>query len=56
MTVISFQKFFQQAKEKPELNEKLRHEKVVFFLHLLGIDTNGHVNKPYSRLEFTGNC
>ena len=44
-----FQKFFQKAEEDKELQEKLRQEKIVFFLHLLGLDTNGHVNKPYSR-------
>jgi phosphatidylinositol glycan class N len=39
---------FDQAETDPELNEKLRQDKIVFFLHLLGIDTAGHSNRPYS--------
>lgn len=42
-------KFFQEAENDVELKEKLNQDKIIFFLHLLGMDTNGHVNKPYSR-------
>ena len=36
-------------------NQKLRrNDKVVLFLHLLGLDTNGHSNKPHSP-EFVRN-
>lgn len=39
---------FDRAKTDPELNARLRQEKLVFFLHLLGIDTAGHSYRPYS--------
>lgn len=44
-----FDTFFSSAKENSELKEKLNEPKTVFFLHLLGIDTNGHGNKPRSK-------
>ncbi|OKL62507.1 GPI ethanolamine phosphate transferase 1 [Talaromyces atroroseus] len=40
---------FAEAKTNPELNAKLREDKVVFFLHLLGLDTTGHGFRPYSK-------
>lgn len=39
---------FESAKSDPELDRKLRDDKVVFFLHLLGLDTTGHSFRPYS--------
>ncbi|KAJ5580003.1 GPI ethanolamine phosphate transferase 1 [Penicillium hispanicum] len=39
---------FESAKNDPELNRQLREDKVVFFLHLLGLDTTGHGHRPYS--------
>ena len=38
--------FFNAAREDVDLQLKLRQDKVVLFLHLLGLDTNGHKNKP----------
>ncbi|KAG9256424.1 phosphatidylinositolglycan class N [Emericellopsis atlantica] len=40
--------FFKEAETNPELNKAVREDKVVFFLHLLGIDTTGHTFRPYS--------
>ena len=42
-------KLFKDAETDSELNERLRQNKVVFFLHLLGLDTTGHFMRPYSR-------
>jgi len=41
--------FFANAKDNFELQLKLRENQIVLFLHLLGCDTNGHVNKPNSK-------
>ncbi|KAL1729115.1 Phosphatidylinositolglycan class N-domain-containing protein [Schizophyllum commune] len=37
------------ATHNPELDAHLRGDKVVFFLHLLGLDTTGHSYRPFSR-------
>ncbi|CCD72995.1 GPI ethanolamine phosphate transferase 1 [Caenorhabditis elegans] len=44
-----FENFLETAKTDEALNDKMREQKSIFFLHLLGIDTNGHGNKPMSR-------
>uniref|UniRef100_A0A3Q3QDG1 GPI ethanolamine phosphate transferase 1 n=1 Tax=Monopterus albus TaxID=43700 RepID=A0A3Q3QDG1_MONAL len=41
--------FFQSAKSNSSLRSSLLEEKNVFFLHLLGIDTNGHAHRPMSQ-------
>ncbi|XP_062933167.1 GPI ethanolamine phosphate transferase 1 isoform X2 [Cynocephalus volans] len=41
--------FFDAAKSNQSLFSKINEEKIVFFLHLLGIDTNGHAHRPASR-------
>lgn len=40
---------FAEARTNHTLNEALRQDKIVFFLHLLGLDTTGHSNRPYSK-------
>lgn len=39
--------FFKEMEEKQERG-KLEEDKQIFFLHLLGLDTNGHGFKPHS--------
>ncbi|KAM5222393.1 GPI ethanolamine phosphate transferase 1 [Ctenodactylus gundi] len=41
--------FFHDARNNQSLFSKVNEEKIVFFLHLLGIDTNGHAHRPSSR-------
>ena len=42
--------FFERALrgEDQDLRLKLRQDKIILFLHLLGLDTNGHTRKPHS--------
>uniref|UniRef100_A0A2C9JNT5 GPI ethanolamine phosphate transferase 1 n=1 Tax=Biomphalaria glabrata TaxID=6526 RepID=A0A2C9JNT5_BIOGL len=40
--------FFTSASTNSTLHEMLQRDKVVFFFHLLGIDTHGHAHKPHS--------
>ncbi|KAI0350922.1 PigN-domain-containing protein [Trametes cingulata] len=45
---------FHNATANPALNTRLRGEKTVFFLHLLGLDTTGHSYRPHSK-EYMAN-
>ncbi|KAF8180205.1 Phosphatidylinositolglycan class N-domain-containing protein [Pholiota molesta] len=40
---------FRNATADPDLDAQLRSDKVVFFLHLLGLDTTGHSYRPHSK-------
>jgi phosphatidylinositol glycan class N len=40
--------FFEDARRDPDLQQLLMKDKLVFFLHLLGLDTTGHSYRPYS--------
>ena len=40
---------FQEARTNTTLNEMLRQDKIVLFLHLLGLDSTGHSYRPYSK-------
>ncbi|KAG2078602.1 alkaline phosphatase-like protein, partial [Suillus decipiens] len=48
------QTLFQNASSNGLLDSKLRADKVVFFLHLLGLDTTGHSYRPHSK-EYMNN-
>ncbi|KAK5850182.1 hypothetical protein PBY51_014451 [Eleginops maclovinus] len=41
--------FFQSAKSNSSLRASLLEDKNILFLHLLGIDTNGHAHRPMSK-------
>ncbi|ERR1711911_549127 len=43
-----FERFVDIAAHNQTLTEMLNQNGIVFFFHLLGLDTNGHVNKPDS--------
>lgn len=43
-----FKKFLSDAKSDEQMLQKLNQRKLIIFLHLLGIDTAGHADKPHS--------
>ncbi|KAJ3161507.1 Glycosyl phosphatidyl inositol anchor synthesis [Irineochytrium annulatum] len=48
------EEFLKGSVADPELDKLLREDRVIFFLHLLGLDTNGHAHRPYSK-EYLNN-
>ncbi|KAF6755115.1 GPI ethanolamine phosphate transferase 1 [Ephemerocybe angulata] len=48
------EELFRNATTNVKLNHELRQNKVVFFLHLLGLDTTGHSYRPHSK-EYMNN-
>ena len=46
----------QKAANNVTLFDMLNQENVVFFLHLLGIDVNGHSHKPQSKYVITSSA
>ena len=47
--------FFAEAMDNVDLQMELRKDKTVFFLHLLGCDSNGHAHRPGSK-EYEANA
>ena len=45
---------FHNATADPTLDARVRGEQIVFFLHLLGLDTTGHSYRPHSK-EYMAN-
>ncbi|XP_010550128.1 PREDICTED: GPI ethanolamine phosphate transferase 1 isoform X2 [Tarenaya hassleriana] len=45
-----FQGLLNKSHDDPKLKDLLHQDKLVFFLHLLGCDSNGHAHRPYSSI------
>ena len=48
-TLKKFTVFLDEATNNRTIREKLKKNKIIFFFHLLGIDTAGHSHKPHSQ-------
>ncbi|KAI8049977.1 Phosphatidylinositolglycan class N-domain-containing protein [Syncephalis plumigaleata] len=49
-----FAALLERARTDDKLREQLAQDKIVFFLHLIGLDTNGHAFRPHSK-EYLNN-
>lgn len=47
------QDLFRRAQSDRGLNARLRGDKIIFFLHLVGLDINGHTFRPHSSVSYT---
>ncbi|XP_058112143.1 GPI ethanolamine phosphate transferase 1 isoform X2 [Magnolia sinica] len=45
-----FHSLLNKSNDDPKLKQLLLQDNLVFFLHLLGCDTNGHAHRPYSSI------
>ncbi|KAL0744581.1 hypothetical protein Bca4012_086094 [Brassica carinata] len=45
-----FESLLNRSHHDPKLKQLLHQDKLVFFLHLLGCDSNGHAHRPYSSI------
>lgn len=45
-----FHSLLNESNGNEKLNQLLLQDSLVFFLHLLGCDTNGHAHRPYSSI------
>jgi len=41
--------FFDESKNDEMIQKRLMKKKLVLFLHLLGTDVSGHIDKPHSK-------
>ena len=44
--------FFMKASKEKMVKDMIHEDRIVFFLHLLGLDTNGHAHKPHSKYVY----
>jgi len=44
--------FLDSSKNNASLFNMLHRPRIIFFLHLLGLDTTGHANRPYSSIYY----
>lgn len=41
--------FFEKSKNNKTIQMQLKKKKLILFLHLLGTDVSGHIDKPHSK-------
>lgn len=41
--------FFEESKSNETIRMQLAKKKLILFLHLLGTDVSGHIDKPHSK-------
>ncbi|CAG8728691.1 14084_t:CDS:2, partial [Racocetra fulgida] len=53
-TFNQFAQLFTNSSSDPKLYQQLHDDKIIMFLHLLGLDSNGHAHGPHSK-EYLNN-